>query len=372
MKNLLRRAICGALLTCVLTSCASAPVHHLARRHHDFALQYLALGKCRQAEERCRIALEYGDHFAHAHHCLGMVELICRNEMKRAASHFKDAIARNSDFAAAHANLGVTFLKRNPPDYEAAADQFFAAIEIDPAHVKARENLGLALLRNAIRSGDPKRRNELFESAISQLIRLAELDPNNAEAWHYLGLIELERGRPAQAEQPLLRCIGLAPNLSECHYNLGYAYLATARCEDAIAALVAALRIPDSPVEIEARRNLAVAQNVCARKDGALQRYLDLIAREPGNPAYHYDLAAIFAAKGQLDRAVSEWQATLSLEPGYCPAYARLAHAADDVLDSDGLIHNCTALFACARSSGISTADNDIEWCRHSTLALRR
>ena len=52
-----------ALLAVFMTHCAACiekTVHPQAIMHHDMGVEYLKQGQCEQAEERCRLALEYG------------------------------------------------------------------------------------------------------------------------------------------------------------------------------------------------------------------------------------------------------------------------------------------------------------------------
>src|SRR3989442_3057087 len=84
-----------------LARCASCTAHHVhpeAIRLHDPAIQYLKQGQCTEAEETCRLALEYGENFEHPHNCLGMIDLSCRNDIDKAKEHFKAALSVNPDF----------------------------------------------------------------------------------------------------------------------------------------------------------------------------------------------------------------------------------------------------------------------------------
>lgn len=169
------------------------PVHPKAKEHNDVAVKYLEKGLCVPAEERFRLALEYGSHFTHPHNGLGMIALLCEHDLKLAAGHFKDALAINSDFAEAHNNLGSTFIQRNPPHYKDACERFEAAIQINPAYLDARENLGFCLMRWGVFEGEQKniqKQDDLFSKAKSQLNRLLELAPDNPNARRYLMLMD--------------------------------------------------------------------------------------------------------------------------------------------------------------------------------------
>lgn len=333
------------------SACTDRVINPIAKMHHDTAIQYLNQGQCLEAEERCRLALEYGEQFEHPHNCLGLVEFVCRNDMEKAAEHFKDALAINPDFAEAHINLGNTFFRKNPPEYSAACEEYVAALEIDPGNEEGRENLGMALMRRgtiAGEKGDLKERSELFGKARSQLVRLLEIDPNNYNARHHLGFMDMMEERYESAEQNFRRCLEIDAENPICSYNLGYTYLLTARCEEAIQSFITTLRSGrQTEVEINARQNLGQAYEQCSKKDGAIKEFLDRIKDDPGNPTHHYDLGTIYQQKGLSDRAVNEWENTIKLDPLYCPAYFDLAMASNKNLDSDATIRQCQGFVSC-------------------------
>jgi tetratricopeptide (TPR) repeat protein len=333
-------------------SCVDRTVNREAVRHNNMGIDYLNAGQCVQAEERFRLALEYGPNFEQPHNGLGMVALLCRKDLEQAAQHFKDAIAVNPDFAEAHNNLGTTFFQRNPPKYAEACDEFQAAIEIDPAYEDARENLGMCLMREGtIRGdqGDLDTRRERFERARSHLIRLLEMAPNNFNARHHLGLMDLLEERYASSEQNFKRCLEIDPENPMCSFNLGNLYLRTARCDDAIPQFIAAIRDPnEAGVAMAARQNLGVAYEECAKKDGAIRVFLDKIKSDPGNPTHHYDLGKIYMREGLTDQAAHEWENTVKLDPMYCPAYFDLAMHANDSFDTARTTERCRDFVSCA------------------------
>lgn len=345
-----------ALAVARCSACTPDPVHPKAIEHHDVGIQYLNQGQCLEAEERCRLALEYGEKFEHPHNCLGMIEMQCRNNLDTAAEHFKNALAVNPDFAEAHNNLGACFFRRNPPDYDNACEQFKAAIEIDPGYLNGRENYGMCLMRQGLIAGDQGNtslRDERFRDARSHFVRLLEQDPNNFNAQHHLGLMDNVEKKYESAEQRYRRCLEISADNPVCSFNLGRMYLETARCEDAIPHFIAALRAGgESEVSIGARSLLGDAYAMCAKKDGAIAQYLDKIRADPGNPLHHYDLGRFYAGKGLVDNAVNEWENTVKLDGLYCPAYYELAMVANKNLDSQVTIRRCQDFVACVTERG--------------------
>jgi tetratricopeptide (TPR) repeat protein len=361
-----------ALFSARCASCAGNDVHIAAITHHDAAIEYLRQGQCELAEERCRLSLEYGPNFEHPYNCLGMVAITCKNDLKEAADQFKAALSVNPDFAEAHNNLGTCFFRENPPNYDSACDEFKAAIEIDPAYFDARENYGMCLMRLGTVTGDKgntDQRKELYKEARSQLIRLLEMNPNNYNARHHLGFMDLMEKKYEAAEANFKRCLELDPENPICSYNLGNTYLDTARCDLAIQSFIGALRGQgESEVSVAARQNLGASYEMCAKKDGAIKEFLDRIKLDPGNPTHHFDLGNIYADKGLPDQAVNEWENTVKLDPLYCPAYKSLAMSANKNLDSAVTIRRCQDFVACATEANKDRAQprwgEDVTMCK--------
>ena len=352
-------------------SCASTVIPPEAMAHHDIAIQYLNQGQCLEAEERCRLSLEYAPNFAHPHNCLGLVELHCRNNLEEAARHFKRAISANSDFVEAHNNLGVTFFRRNPPMYDEACEQYTAAIEINPGFLDGRENLGLCLMRRGVIAGsknDLERRKGYFRKARSHLIRLTELNPDNFNARDYLGFMDLIEQKFAAAERNFKRCLEIDEENPVCAFHLGQTYLNTARCNDSIQYFVSSLRSGDQSIAPESRKNLALAYEQCAKSDGAIKSFLETIKNDPGNPTHHYDLGNIYFDKGLYDRAINEWENTVKLDSTYCMAYFKLAQQANKNLDSAATIRQCQNFVHCAneknRNEDVPRWDNETRECK--------
>lgn len=350
VKNVLSTVLVIGLADCA--SCQGHAVHPEAVKHYYACIEYLRDGQCVQAEERCRLALEYGENYQDPHNGLGLVALQCFNELDRAKGHFKDALSVNPDFAEAHNNLGTCFFRETPPNYDAACDEYKASIEIDPGYIDGRFNYASCLMRRgtiAGDKGDTAFRKKLFTEARSHLIRLLELRPGHYDGWHLKGLLDLIEERYDPAAVSFRRCLEIDPENPVCCYNLGNSYLHRGQCTEAIPQYICALRHEgNESVQVGARTNLALAYRACAEQDGALRVFLARIQEDPGNPTHHYDLGNHYYRKGLYDRAVNEWSNTARLEPRYCPAYYRLAEYAHKNLDTAAVLDQCRQFIRCS------------------------
>jgi tetratricopeptide (TPR) repeat protein len=355
-------------LACFLAlgACAHPEIHPDAVAHHDRAVEHLRAGRCERAEERCRLALEYGRHFAHPHNCLGLVDLECRQDLERAARHFEDALARDEDFAEAANNLGITFFREVPPDYDEARRLFERAILIDPRYADARANLALTVLRQgflAQSSGRADRADALFVLARSHLLRLREMAPERADVHHHLGFLAMQKGRSEAAVQHFSDCLERAPDDPMCTYNRGTVALQQGRCPEAISDFLAVLSGPDRlEVEVSARHNLGLAYDQCSEQEqGELREGLAAVRRAPAAPEAHVILGRAYLAAGHSELARLEWERALRLEPSHCPAHAALARQASS---DEARRSHCVAYLACAGEA----ADRETRaWCRTTT-----
>jgi tetratricopeptide (TPR) repeat protein len=177
--------------------------------------------------------------YARVHNRMG-TEFLKAGKLAEAADQFKLAIEADPTHAGAYNNLGVAYERL---DREEAQAQFEQAIRLRPDFTHAHFNLARILMK--------KRRTA---EAVAQLQRTIAIDPNHVGALNMLGTALGQQQKFAEAASHLVQAVRLDPNHAEAHSNLGAAYAGLGRLREAIAQFEAALRIdPDNP---EARENL--------------------------------------------------------------------------------------------------------------------
>src|SRR5262249_21447545 len=72
-----------------------------------------------------------------------------------------------------------------------------------------------------------------LDGAESFYRQVLQIDPDHAAAWHLLGVVATHRGRPEQALELIGRALARAPREGAFHLNLGVAYQALGRMEEA-------------------------------------------------------------------------------------------------------------------------------------------
>jgi arylsulfatase A-like enzyme len=119
-------------------------------------------------------------------------------------------------------------------------------------------------------------------------------EPDNRYALLRLGVLEVERGRPAQAMAPLLRLARLDPLQPEASYQLAVAAIGSGDFATARAALEHLVTL--QPRRAAAWSHLALARYRTGNLPGAVEAGERAAALEPGDPVYGANLRELRAA----------------------------------------------------------------------------
>ena len=183
-----------------------------------------------------------------------------RSEMQRAVEVDPSLSNAWSVLAAVSAQLG---------EFDRALQESEMALEVDTANTDAYYNLAYA----AEELGDYARAQDALEAALRH-------DPSFTAAYSALGNLLIKLDRPQDAVSVLLRAVEATPDsehLFLIHKNLGKAYIAMGRFEDAAGQLTTSTRLqPDWP---ETAALLAEAYQAVGRTeqaDAMWQRFTEL------------------------------------------------------------------------------------------------
>ncbi|MBI2377633.1 MAG: tetratricopeptide repeat protein [Deltaproteobacteria bacterium] len=303
----------------------------------------------------------------HDFNLLGLVDLLCRKNPTLAAKHFQSALAADPTFAPGHNNLGVALMHHDPPKLEEACREFKATLELEPEDPNGLENYGFCQMRRGLTAHDGAERADFFDEAKRPLRLLIRLQPENFRAHHHLGLVALAEQEYDVAEKHFNRCLALDEGNPACCHELGQVFLATERCDMAIEAFVCALHAGEkAEVAAEARTNLGVAYEACAKTDDTISTLLDRLKAAPDVPSHHVELGRSYAAKGMFKRALEEWAYATKLDSTYCPAHYEVAMAANEHLAAPKAVESCNQLITCVgqRKDGAAQWADQAEWCK--------
>jgi predicted O-linked N-acetylglucosamine transferase (SPINDLY family) len=149
--------------------------------------------------------------------------------------------------------------------------------------------------------------------------------PDHADAIHLLGLINSQCGRNDVAVEYICRAIQLHPEVAVFHSNLGLAYRASQRLEEAEASFRRALELePDSA---EALYGVGVVYKDLGRVEEAETWLRKVLAVQAGHANAHNSLGILLANQGELDEAVACYRRALETNPQFVQAHTNLGAA---------------------------------------------
>src|SRR5712671_3515496 len=137
-----------------------------------------------------------------------------------ARAEYERAIFLDAKMPEAYLNLGVLLLDKQ--QYAAAVAPLTKAVELLPAQSRPRSLLAMA----QDRSGDQEGAARSFDGVL-------HLDPNDLTANHYLGDLDLRRGKPAEAEARFRHALEIRPDAPEILQGLAQSLEAQSKPEAA-------------------------------------------------------------------------------------------------------------------------------------------
>jgi tetratricopeptide (TPR) repeat protein len=244
----------------------------------EFARNYLSLGSVffergymEQAEACFQLALRDDPSAAEALYGIGSVYLQ-QEKAGKARQSFERALQLHANYPGtlpnAWNNLGILAAREGRTDE--AIENFQRALQIDPDHLIALDNLG-----NAYRE---KRR---WEDAKTVLRRALQLNPEDPEANYSLGMVFAQLDDTERAYEYLQKALAARPAYPEALNNLGILYLRTQRQEEAEKSFKESIRV--APAFDQSYLNLARLYALEGDTRKARAVLLDLLKQHPGH-----------------------------------------------------------------------------------------
>ena len=208
-----------------------------------------------------------------------------------------------------HFELGRVQAQRG--QYAAAVRSFGTAVQLDPAHLRARHNLGAALAA--------MRRYHEAEAVYRQALAQA---PNDRGLHLNVAALYRATGRYEQAAEHYRRALAQEADAA-VFLALGRVYKRMGATEQSREAFAAALS--GDEVRAQAANELGLIEV----RRGALERAVDYFAMAlkaaPENHLIAFNLGAAYHDLGRFDEAAELYRLTLSLAPQYAKAQRALA-----------------------------------------------
>lgn len=197
------------------------------------------------------------------------------------------------------------FLKFTPADHKRAAEYFNQALAKDPNYARAHAGLSDTLGASSVNSWIVPM--EGYPKAMAAAQKAVALDDNLAEAHSTLGAITMFYQLDwAKAEREYKRAIELNPNHTDSYELYSYLLSATGRLNEAIDMMKRGLAV--DPLALPLLDDLGQAYYWARRYDEALEHYRKSIAIESTHPAAYSGVGVVYAQKGMYKEAIEAFQ----------------------------------------------------------------
>jgi tetratricopeptide (TPR) repeat protein len=250
------------------------------RNYLSYGSIYFERGYITEAEHFLQLALRDDPDNSEALYGIGSVYLQ-QNKASEARATFERVIKLPQRYPGtlpnAWNNLGLLSAREGRTDE--AIQEFQQALEIDPDHFIALENLG-----NAYRQA------KRWDDAKSTLQRALQLQPESAEANYAMGMVYAQTDDANRAYEYLQKALAEKPAYPEALNNLGVLYLRKNQPNDAEASFKEAIRV--APAFQQSYFNLARLYAIEGNNAAARQVLTNLLQQHPGDP--------------QIERALSQ------------------------------------------------------------------
>lgn len=218
---------------------------------------------------------------------------------KEAISLFEKAIARDSEFAMAHARIGYV-LGVHGYEIAAARPHIQRALALQ-RRMNEKERL-IVSAWEAIVTPD-------FETAIERYRLIVDRYPTDLESHRRLAALLIGEEQIAEGLEILERAAAIDPNDAQIQNAMG-AYSLLGKHEQSIAARKRYVEL--EPHEANAWDSLGISYNWAGRYDEALAAYERAIALRPDFDLVRYHRAATYVALGRFREAVTEVESCLA------------------------------------------------------------
>jgi Flp pilus assembly protein TadD/tRNA A-37 threonylcarbamoyl transferase component Bud32 len=198
--------------------------------------------------------------------------------------------------------------KRN---YARAAEAAQSAIDIDPGFAAAHALLSRALMTQYVQTNEPA----LVHRALDAAERAVTLAPTLPEAHAALGMVNVWRGRSAEAVRSYQEGLRLAPADDALMRGFARAYSKLGRDEDAEAMYRRAIAL--RPTYWAHHNSLGVFFYRRGRLDEAKEQFRQVIELRPGSDTGYSNLAAVHILAGEHAEAVPLLRAALNIDPAH-------------------------------------------------------
>ena len=254
---------------------------------------------------------------ADAYTVLGFNDQSAADEVvPKARAAAEQALRLDNGLSEAHADLAAAMLFHDW-DFSRSEQEFQRALELNPNYATARQWYGLELMFQ-----------RKFDPALEQFSQAQLLDPLSLMITLDVGQVYYYSGHQDAAIQVAQKVLAQDPDFAMAHDLLGMAYEREKRFREAINEFQAYMKLSGDDPDSLMRLALTYAYTQRSKEALALAKRIESVPKGAYVPSY--DLAMIYAALGERDRAF-EWlqravaeHASSCLTLGIDPAFETL------------------------------------------------
>jgi tetratricopeptide (TPR) repeat protein len=197
---------------------------------------------------------------------------------------------------------GAAALRRG--EIRAAVEHFHAALDSEPRRGEIRRLLGVVY-----------RADEQYDHSAEQFEAAVELNPLDERSRIALADVYVLMGRATDAEAMLKNTLQVLPSSGQAHYGLGRLYRTQQRYSEALSEFqMSATAGPIVGIDYLLQAAIGI-YFVQTDYEGAIRTYLKRIELNPNNVVAHRELGRTYIEQARHSEAVAELMAALLLKP---------------------------------------------------------
>jgi tetratricopeptide (TPR) repeat protein len=310
----LNRAILLVAGAALLASCSSDP-NTRKLKYLNSGESYFKTGKYQEAVIQFRSALEIDPRFAAAHYQLGRTYLALRNP---GSAYVELTESVTVDPSNSDAQLEFAELLIGRKQFDQAQSVAQKVLDAQPGSVRAHTILG----EKHIFTRD-------FPKAIQEFQKVVALAPQRVENYAALGGAYSAAGRFSEAEDAYRKATETNPKSAQAHMSLSQFYFSQGGLAKAETEMQIACKL--DPHAVPPRFLLARILLAMGKSDEAEKLYADLQTIAPKDPQAYRALGSFYASSGRMEKAIVEFRSQLRAHPKDIPVKEQLVETLLDL-----------------------------------------
>lgn len=295
----MKSIVIAMLVACLLSACSKDP-QKAKLKYFAKGQQYMKKGQYGDASIEFRNALRLDPRFVDAYYQLAQADL-AQKDWRSAYTSLEKTIELDPGRLDARLDRGRLYLAAR--QFDKAEDEANAILQREPKNVGAYQILGDAFIGQ-----------QQSDRALQAFSKITELLPNDASSYLNLALVEISLRRFKDADEHLRKAIATDPKSWQAKVDLANLYRLQDKPSDATEVLQAGIQDdPDASELYVDLANMLSSSGKPADATGVLDK---LRNQMPKSPQAAIAIGGYYAERGDVDKALVEYQRGLSMSPG--------------------------------------------------------